>query len=262
MKYLLFFLLFGFVLLQGCNRPNKPTIATHPEELALIIGNPVDYGLDSVLAFPVGANYNPKLVEKEKESSESVEITKSQQGLYAATEDKLSFKKRDVALYDKNASSEFFNEQEEDFDIRNILFYAKENGNTFPLTNDTLHILSFAIHKEFANPLIFYRVVKRDINLDKKYNSKDAVMLYTSKLNGKEFTQITPENEQYFDYFYYPEKNVILIKTAIDIDNDKKFTEIDETNFRELKLNAPAMGREIFSKSLKDSLRNQINQLQ
>lgn len=231
----------------------KETVAPNAGSLALVIGNPVDFGLDSVIAFPVGANYNPKINEKRKE-----DIAKNGTVNNGATSS-FSFTKSTTNNYDRNASSEFINSSENDFDIRNILFYDKLTGKSFPLINDTLHILSFAIHKEFKNELIFYRIVKNDINKDNKYNSADAVMLYTSDLKGKKFTQITPENEQFFDYFYYPETNTILVKTAIDIDKDNKFTEIDETNFREMKIADPKFGREIFTSSLKDSLRKQIN---
>lgn len=238
-------------LLSSCNLfKKKETVAPNAKELALVIGNPFDFGLDSVIAFPVGANYNPKISSNNNESDQEV-----------SSDNAVTFSKNSVAKYDKRATTEFVNSSERDFDIRNILFYDKITGQTFPLINDTLHILSFAIHKEFKKPLVFYRVVKIDINKDNKYNSADAVMLYTSDLRGKNFTQITPENEQFYDYFYYPETNTILIKTSIDVDKNKKFTELDETNFREMKILNPQFGKEIFSASLKDSLRKQINVL-
>ncbi len=250
---------YTFLLVLLCTAcGNKNQLAPNAHSLALVIGNPVDYGLEGVLAFPVGANYNPKIKEAAKKDpvSGSMDIVN-----YASKESPGFSSNNTGTLYDRNASSEYINSNEQDFDIRNILFYDKLTGLSFPLIKDTLHILSFAIHKEFINPLIFYRVVKNDINKDSKYNSDDAVMLYTSDLKGKNFTQITPPNERFFDYFYYPETNTILIKTAIDIDKNNKFTELDETNFREMKIMSPQFGREIFSKSLKDSLRVQMNAL-
>jgi hypothetical protein len=86
-------------------------------------------------------------------------------------------------------------------------------------------------------------------------------MLFVSDIYGKNLTQITPDNEQFVDYFYYPQTQTILIKTIIDADKDKNFTNFDETNFREMKIKEPAMGREIFKKSLKDSLRIQMKSL-
>ena len=65
----------------------------------------------------------------------------------------------------------------------------------------------------------------------------------------------TPENEQLLTYFHYPESNTLLVKTALDIDKNGKFTESDETNFREVKLDNPALGRPIFSDSLKANLK-------
>lgn len=248
MKSIPLYICLILILLTACKR-HKDQIAEHPKNLALIIGDPVDYGMDSTVMFPIGANYNPKIVKNEESE------------IGGGSFNAISFKKNTSTLYDKRASSEFINSNTEDFDIRNILFYDKVSGNSFPITSDTLHILSFAIHSEFRKPLIFFRIVKSDLNKDGIYDNSDAVMLYTSGLNGKQFTKITPENEHFLDYFYYPETNKILIKTSIDIDKDNKFSEKDETNFREMHLLNPQFGREIFTNSLKDSLKMQINAL-
>ncbi len=212
--------------------------------------------------FPVGANYNPQIKEEEAKPGYNAPHVSKEGSVANNYSNNLSFKDNVENKIDSRATMEYINSSENDFDIRNILFYDKKTGQSRPLINDTLHILSFAIHKEFSRNLIFFRVVKHDVNKDKKYNSEDAVMLYVSDLDGKNFIQITPENEQFFDYFYYPETETILVKTALDIDKSKSFTSLDETNFREMKIKTPAMGREIFSKNLKDSLKNQMSVLQ
>ncbi|MFI5172491.1 MAG: hypothetical protein ACHQFW_08875 [Chitinophagales bacterium] len=240
------------LLLIGYSCSNKKSIEIiNPENISLVIGNPVSYGLDSVLLFPVGGNYNPKI----NEAAKKVAIT-DQYADYNAETTGFGFSENSADnRYDRLASSEYYNERENEFDIRNILFYNKLSGTTYPLIKDTMHILSFSIHNEYKRPLIFYRIVKKDINGDKKFNSKDAVMLFISNNDGMNLVQVTPDNEQFFDYFYYSETNSILVKTAIDIDADKIFTTADETNFREVKLDIPAYGREIFSKGMKDSLK-------
>ena len=131
-------------------------------------------------------------------------------------------------------------------------------GSSYQLISDTIHILSFAFHREFAKPLIFYRIVKRDLNGDEKFNSLDPVMLYVSELDGKKLTQITAVDEHFLDYNYYPQTGKILIKTIIDSDSNKVFSNSDETNFVEMSTSNPAFGREIFSEDLKNSLRSQI----
>jgi hypothetical protein len=97
--------------------------------------------------------------------------------------------------------------------------------------------------------------VKKDFNADSVFNSKDPVMLFISDIFGKNLTQVTPDNEQFVDYFYYADTQKILIKSSIDQDANKEFNAGDETNFRDMSILAPNMGREIFAKSLKDSLR-------
>jgi hypothetical protein len=219
---------------------------------ALIIGNPFDYGINDLLLFPVGSNYKPEIIENRNTDAEIKTINAVQN---------LSFSVNCGTLNDRMAQKEYINNNEDKFDIRNILFYNLKTGLTYPLISDTLHILSFALHKEFDKSLIFYRIVKNDINKDSIFNSHDPVMLFVSDIYGKNLTQITPDNEQFVDYFYYPQTQTILIKTIIDADKDKNFTNFDETNFREMKIKEPAMGREIFKKSLKDSLRIQMKSL-
>lgn len=237
------------IICVGCHKKSKEAPKDNPGKMSLVIGDPLDYGLKNTLIFPVGANYNPKIYADE---NNNLKDEKEKSPAFA-------FSVNNAGVFDRNASQEYVNKEEEVYDIRNILFYDKINGSTYPLTKDTIHILSFALHREFEKPLIFFRLVKKDINKDKKFNSLDAIMLFVSDLDGKNLIQITPENEQFQDYFYYPETGTILIKTLIDIDKDKKFTILDETNYREMKINKPAFAREIFNKSLKDSLKKQMN---
>lgn len=244
-SFILFLALFA---MTSCKQKIPAVIP--PQQISLVIGNPVNVGLKDVLLFPVGGNYNPKITAgAAQENSANSNGDLNNDNVSYLTKNGGSFK------YDRSATDEYINAKEEAFDIRNLLFYNKLNGKTYPLATDSLHILSFAIHNEFKKPHIFFRIVKKDINGDKKFNSKDAVILFVSDPDGKNLVQITPENEQFFDYFYYPETQTILVKTAIDIDKSKTFTSQDETNFREMKLDSPAFGREIFTQGLKDSLR-------
>lgn len=217
------------------------------KKAALIIGNPLDCGIENISLFPVGTNYKPQVIEGDRSVAENaLDIAKST----------LTFSSNSGVFSDRLAEKEYINGNENEFDIRNILFYDLKGGGTYPLVTDTIHILSFAIHKEFPSPKIFYRVVKKDLNKDSVYNSKDPVMLFISDIFGKNLAQVTPDNEQFLDYFYYPDTQKILIKSAIDADDDKEFTSNDETNFRDMNIRDPKMGRDIFSKSLKDSLRS------
>ena len=60
------------MFLQSCNFfKKKDKVADNPKSLALVIGNPFDLGLDSVIAFPVGANYNPKINENDDQNAET-----------------------------------------------------------------------------------------------------------------------------------------------------------------------------------------------
>jgi len=214
-------------------------------DTSLIIGDPINIGLENMLIFPIGTNYTPTLTEPDKSELlvNSKRVTLSFVSNVGST------------LYDRLASSEYINPNENEFNIRNILFYDLKTNKSYAILKDTAHILSFAMHKEFPKPLILYRIVKKDFNQDSIYNSFDPVMLFTSDLYGKNLVQVTPSNEKFIDYFFYPETNTILVKTIIDSNHDKIFSESDETNFRSMNIKEPSVAQEIFTKSLKDSLR-------
>lgn len=245
-----FLLLITLIFVYACSEKQKVAKPIIKDSNSLIIGNPFDYGVNSMLLFPVGSNYQPIVYEPSSTNDELKQITDAKIVL--------GFCANTSTYYDKSAEKEFKNNDEDKFDIRNILFYDLKTEKSYLLTSDTFHILSFAIHKEFTTPLIFYRVVKKDNNNDSIYNFKDPVILFISDMMGRNLTQITPSDEQFTDYSYYSQTNIILIKTSIDSDADKQFTNYDETNFRELKMDNPTMGKEIFSKSLKDTLRLQL----
>ncbi|MHB1278440.1 MAG: hypothetical protein ACYC1Q_08575 [Bacteroidia bacterium] len=229
--------------MSACGPKKLP--ATDP---ALIIGDPLSIGSDTSLIFPVGVSYYAPQINNKKE----VDIT--EEGTYK----NITFQNRSSNLQDNNATSEYYNPSEEDSDIRNILFYSLNSKKSKPLLQDTLHILSFAVHHEFVRPCILYRMVRRDYNEDKKYNSKDPVMLFVSNINGDSLVQLSPESEKFVEYFYYPKQSLILIKTMIDKDGDKVFTNFDETNMLEVDLLNPQPGREIFDSTLKESLRGMV----
>lgn len=234
--------------LFSCSKEKKEVskIRVANNDTSLIIGDPFNIGLENMLIFPIGTNYTPTVTESDK----SERLTNVKRIT-------LSFVSNDAvgAFNDRLASSEFINPNENEFNIRNILFYELKTNKSYPLLKDTAHILSFAMHKEFPKPLILYRIVKNDFNQDSIYNSADPVMLFTSDLYGKNLVQITPSDEKFIDYFFYPETNTILVKTIIDSNHDKIFSESDETNFRSMNIKEPSAAQEIFTKSLKDSLR-------
>lgn len=243
-------ILIALLCFAACTFKKDSEKVTHKKNDALIIGNPLNYGMEDILLFPVGSNYKPVVYQDTERNNHE---TKS-----ISNENNLSFKQNQVNIYDRNADVEYMNSDEDKFDIRNILFFNLKSGTTYPLVSDTLHILSFALHKEFGEPLIFYRIVEKDNNNDSIFDSQDPVMLFISDLDGKNLVQVTPSNEQFVDYTYYKSTGIILIKTIIDGDKDKRFTNYDETNFRDMNISKPSMSREIFKKSLKDSLRAQL----
>jgi hypothetical protein len=255
MKYLLFPALY-VTLLVSCSETKTERQVTKVEKSdALIIGDPIDCDLDSLLIFPLGSSYNPEVTNPQEELEDGTQVSGYNGTL---NKNKVQLSANTLTLYDVQARVEYVNEQDDDYDIRNLLFYDMYSKETYPLMLDSLHILSFAVHKEYEHDMIFYRVVRNDFNDDEKYNSLDPVMLYISDLNGKNFTQITPEDQHFIDYTYYEETQSIMIKTVLDSDNNKAFLPNDETSFSSMSILEPAKAEEIFSDELKTTLRSYL----
>lgn len=230
--------------------PDENATGINPTDTSgVVIGNPFSYGLSNYMIFPVGSNYSPSIYDDPRIQQEWIAVNGTGSVGFSSN--------TSGVMNDTYATSgyEYVNPNTMFCDIRNILFYEMKTGATHPLTKDTIHILSFAIHHDFSRPQIFYRVVKKDINNDSMYNEKDPIVLMTSSLLGDSLTQLTPDDEQFTEYFYYKDTQTILIKTNMNPDNDTSFVTMAETNFREVRLSTPSMGREIFSQGLRDSLR-------
>ena len=249
-------------LLFSCSR-STPEEVSAPEvqvdidsSKSLVIGDPVTYSIKELLIFPVGKPYTPRIIKKK---------FPLKPGLYTFYDTVvLRFNKTHSwdfssgSAHDKNATVEYMNVQQERHDIQNILFYNKKTKESYSLYHDSLHILSFAIHEDYKVPMIFYRIVKSDFNGDSMFTEEDAVILYVSDLDGKNFRQITPDNQQYQGYTEYLDDEMILVKTLIDRNQDSTYSAADETDFTEIDLNNPSFGRSIFSEGLKDSLRSMM----
>lgn len=256
MKRLLLYSLSALFLFSCAEEKKKPRTKTPVKSDALIIGDPLDCGLDSLLIFPLGSSYYPEVIDPVKEEKA---LTANGTVQYYSDSKKIELTANTTAYnYDRAAEVEYVNKNSENYDIRNLLFYDMFTQKSYPLVLDSLHILSFALHKEYERELIFYRVVRKDFNNDKKYNNLDPVMLYVSDLNGKNFTQITPDDQQFIDYTYYKETKSIMIKTVLDSDKNKAFLSNDETSFSSMKIMEPAKAVEIFSDDLKKSLRSYL----
>lgn len=243
-------MVFGSALFSCKPVPSEIAQTPITDSAGVIIGNPFSYGLSNYMIFPVGCNYSPSIYEDPKVVEEFLVVAA---GNISFTANGCA----STAYWDSNTQPgyEYINPYSQYYDIRNILFYDLKTGKTHPLTTDTVHILSFAIHHDYNRPQIFYRIVKQDINNDSMYNELDPVMLYTSSLLGDSLVQLTPDDEQYAEYFYYDDTQTILIRTNMNPDSDTSFATVMETNFREVHLSTPSLGKEIFSQGLRDSLR-------
>jgi hypothetical protein len=257
MKYALLFLL-TIGLITSCEESKEGDQKEEIKERKLStsdelsIGDPLNYGLDSMLVFPIGRSYYKVEVKDDKKKKRSMERGRSKSS-------KVEFSPNtNLRPYDKSAEEEYVNRDLEEYDIRNILFYNSFTQEKYPLTETTLHVLSFGLHRDYGRKMIFYRVILNDYNGDGKFDNDDPVVLCVSDLYGRNFTQVTSDEEQFIDYTYNEETQTIMIKTIVDSDSNKKFNEVDEIVFSTMKVLEPAMATKIFTDDMKESLMSEL----
>lgn len=253
MKNALLFL-FAIGLLTSCEESNDDDKKEEVKERKLStsdelsIGDPLNYGMDSMLIFPIGQPYF-ELEEKEdkkKKRSAGSRRSKTVQVEFSPN--------TNLRPYDNTAEDEYVNRDLGEFDIRNMLFYNSFTQEKYPLTETNLHIISFGLHREYGRKMIFYRVVLNDYNGDGFFNDDDPVVLFVSDLYGQNFIQVTSDEERFLEYTYNEETKTIMIKTLIDSDSNKKFNSMDEVCFSTMKVLEPAMATKIFTDDMKQSL--------
>lgn len=250
MKTLLITLLSLSIFLSSCFKPREVKEISTPQLKiiepvdALVTGDPIDFYNTKMLVFPVGGLHY-----------EFPPTTKYPQEINI--KNKNFFSSSTVAnLYDDAGTKTYRIVDESSQEVKNLIFYNKFSKEKYLLTDSALSILSFSVHKEFKEHLIFYEIVKNDINKDSIKNSLDGKILYVSKTNGKDFIQLSPDNEMYLDYFFYPETNTMLIKSVLDSNKDGFFADGEETRFTEVDLNNISLGKDIFTDDFKDVLKN------
>lgn len=143
----------------------------------------------------------------------------------------------------------------------NLIFYRKQDGETHLLLNkkSVLSSFDFLEKKEQGKNQIrywLYKIIEDDTNTDKKLTQEDATIGYLSDLSGKNLQQITPNNTQLMSWTVVQSMGAILAKIIKDSDNDKKFTERDETAFIKINLDNPTIGTEIINEQIKQQIQS------
>jgi hypothetical protein len=271
MKSMYFFLsrsfaiIFPVIVVSACAEETAAVVAEEPIP-QLIIGDPADYGSDSLIVFPVGMTYIiPQQTGTDNAQEEGFDRGYLADEVVNEANGRTNYK-YNVKMQDQGLSSNSYgnfqvyeNLDVENVDIRNLIFYNKFTGESRKLLDQKLHIISFSIHYEFGDePIIMYDVVKNDYNGDSLFNNSDPVMLFMSDMSGNNFIQLTPEDETYLTYFYYAESDRLLLKVSKDGDGNKAFDPYDQTIFREVDLKNPAMGETLFGEDMIQDLMDQL----
>lgn len=166
-----------------------------------------------------------------------------------------------VGLTDKNQDRLYSYENRYNYYYNNIIFYRKKDGETNILLNKKAIINGFDLLEEkkagkSSSRYWLYQIIDSDTNGDQKLDTQDAKIGYLSDLSGNNLQQITPNNSQILNWTLVQSAGTIFIKILKDSDNDRKFTEKDETNFIRVNLDKPVIGSEIISDEIEQKIKS------
>ncbi|MEA5553745.1 hypothetical protein VB713_22655 [Anabaena cylindrica UHCC 0172] len=147
--------------------------------------------------------------------------------------------------------------------LYNMIFYHKKTGENHLLLNKKAIINSFDLLeiKLTGKPTTrfwLYQIIDKDTNNDNQINNQDAIVGYISDLSGKNLQQITPNNTKIVNWVVLASQNAIFLKIIKDNDQDKQFTEVDQTNFIKVNLDQPVIGTEIISEQVEKDIKSYV----
>ncbi|MBD2690929.1 hypothetical protein [Anabaena catenula] len=147
--------------------------------------------------------------------------------------------------------------------LYNMIFYHKKTGENHLLLNKKAIINSFDLLeiKSAGKPTTrfwLYQIIDQDTNKDDQINNQDAIIGYISDLSGKNLQQITPNNTKIVNSVVVASQNAIFLKIIKDSNQDKQFTEVDQTNFIRVNLDQPSMGTEIISEQVEKEIKTYV----
>jgi len=117
--------------------------------------------------------------------------------------------------------------------ISNIMFQHKDSVSLMPLTTNRMEILSVAYLDELAlktkQQFLVYTLVDMDTNRDGRYDSNDIKTLYLSRINGANFTKLTPDYHELLEWKVIDEK--LYFRTIEDINKNGEFDSKDAVHY-------------------------------
>ena len=146
----------------------------------------------------------------------------------------------------------------------NIIFNNVVTGKSDLLTRKKILINDFKIGNYENRPLnvntlsdqfIYYEITDSDSNGDKKLTSKDLKKLFISNLEGKSFTQISPENYSVHSWKIDSDHNLLLMDLIKDTNGDKEFNDKDDIEYFVYNLKTGASAMPVFTDAFKKEVK-------
>lgn len=135
--------------------------------------------------------------------------------------------------------SSYFNNDDFRGDFINIIFQDKAGKRA--LSKNKMAINRGIFLREIYNfnkkGYIIYFIYDRDTNGDKEYDRDDLEALYISNVDGTEFSKLSPELHEFYDYRILKNDNKLYFRTLEDINKDGKLNNKDKFHYFLLQFN-------------------------
>ena len=147
------------------------------------------------------------------------------------------FKKQGYSKSDKNISYTISNYGEYEITgyLDNLKFQEIGKDTIVSLTDKPVLIQSATYLKNHADKtkqqLMVYVLEDLDTNKDGKLNDDDIKSLYISSIDGKNFTKLTSDFQEFIDWKYIAVKNSLYFRTIEDTNKNGEFDKDDTTHY-------------------------------
>ncbi len=135
-----------------------------------------------------------------------------------------------------NFSISNYNKYEITGNLHNLKFQTLDSENLTQLTNKNIRIQTVTFLRNLfdntGKQILIYRILDKDTNRDNKLDDNDIKTLYSSNINGSNFTKLTSDFQELIDWKVIDIKNRLYFRSVEDTNKNGEFDKEDKIHYQ------------------------------
>ncbi|TQD38707.1 hypothetical protein [Haloflavibacter putidus] len=140
-----------------------------------------------------------------------------------------------------NFSISNYNRYEITGNLHNLKFQRLDSENLTQLTNKNIRIQTVTFLRNLfdntGKQILIYRILDKDTNRDNKLDDNDIKTLYSSNINGSNFTKLTSDFQELIDWKVLDIKNRLYFRSVEDTNKNGEFDKEDKIHYQYVDFN-------------------------